>query len=213
MTTEYRYGHTLVSHFSGCVFCDNNLTIRWTACHSQCSPISCDRCAMAAMEWWEDILLSIVEFYHCWSLLADVKAGQLYFLSSSQDQNVHICKFDPVLAAVTVLHVCKGHAQSVDAIAVNPDGNKVSSTLYAIMCTTVLWLSFVVLVGISLWKYGRLQVCVSCHWVFKLCCYSATEEEEIEESIPKRPRLYSHKPVTKVVTGRLVQPHTSQLQK
>ena len=35
---------------------------------------------------------------------------------------------------------------------------------------------------------------------FKFCCLSATEEE-IEESIPKRPRLSSasHKPVTKVV--------------
>ena len=62
--------------------------------------------------------------------MTDLKAGQLHFLSSSQDQNIHICKFDPVLAAVTVLHVCKGHAQSVDAIAVNPDGNKVNYLNY-----------------------------------------------------------------------------------
>ena len=47
------------------------------------------------------------------------------FISSSRDQHIHIWKFIPLTKEVVLLHVCKGHSHSVEAIAPNPDARKV----------------------------------------------------------------------------------------
>ena len=47
------------------------------------------------------------------------------FISSSRDQHIHIWKFIPSTKEAVLLHVCKGHSRSVEAIAPNPDARKV----------------------------------------------------------------------------------------
>ena len=50
---------------------------------------------------------------------------EMTFLSSSHDQHVHIWKLDYETDEVVLLHICKGHSRSVEAIAVCPTGEKV----------------------------------------------------------------------------------------
>lgn len=55
----------------------------------------------------------------------DDSSEELLFLSASQDQNILLWKFSPANSEVVCLHQCKGHARSVEAIAVSPDTSKV----------------------------------------------------------------------------------------
>ncbi|KAL5496249.1 hypothetical protein EMCRGX_G012494 [Ephydatia muelleri] len=52
--------------------------------------------------------------------------GQL-FVSASQDQTIHMWKYDWLTADVVHLYQCRGHARSVEAVAPSPDQSKFSS--------------------------------------------------------------------------------------
>ena len=54
--------------------------------------------------------------------------GNLLFLSASHDQNVNLWQLSGN-GQLKVLHEYKGHARSVEALAVSPDSTKVSTTL------------------------------------------------------------------------------------
>lgn len=54
--------------------------------------------------------------------------GQL-FLSASQDQTIHMWKYDWHTADIVHLYQCRGHARSVEAIAPSPDQSKVRQWL------------------------------------------------------------------------------------
>ena len=62
----------------------------------------------------------------------DCEEMKWLFVSGSQDQNVHIWRYnrqeeeEEEDVTVSLLHCCKGHARSVEALAVNPDRTKVS---------------------------------------------------------------------------------------
>ena len=78
-----------------------------------------------------------IRFIHiCWCVYVsheDCEEMKWLFVSGSQDQNVHIWRYnrqeeeeEEEDATVSLLHCCKGHARSVEALAVNPDRTKVS---------------------------------------------------------------------------------------
>ncbi|CAI7993738.1 Ribosome biogenesis protein WDR12 homolog (Fragment), partial [Geodia barretti] len=56
-------------------------------------------------------------------------SGRVLFASASQDQNVHIWSLAESTAEPQVehLHTCKGHARSVESLAVNPSHDKLCS--------------------------------------------------------------------------------------
>ncbi len=57
--------------------------------------------------------------------------GDLLFLSASQDQNIHLWQLSTADSTLSLRYEYKGHARSVEAIAVSPDATKVnSSTCY-----------------------------------------------------------------------------------
>ena len=59
----------------------------------------------------------------------DLPTGDIdtLFLSGSHDQNINLWRLssDAGMFSVTLLHVYKGHARSVEAIALSPDETKV----------------------------------------------------------------------------------------
>ena len=61
----------------------------------------------------------------CLPSCVEDSSQEYLFLSASQDQNIHIWKYIPSSSDVVHLHQCKGHARSVEAIAVSPDRTKV----------------------------------------------------------------------------------------
>jgi ribosome biogenesis protein YTM1 len=58
---------------------------------------------------------------------ANQSDDSLLFASASQDQNIHIWSFSPSDSQVAHLHTCKGHARSVECLAVNPSHDRLCS--------------------------------------------------------------------------------------
>ena len=52
---------------------------------------------------------------------------ELLFLSASQDQNIHLWQLSTTDSTLSLCYEYKGHARSVEAIAVSPDATKVNS--------------------------------------------------------------------------------------
>ena len=89
---------------------------------------------------------------------AAVDEQDLLFLSASQDQNIHLWKFQTPSKSASIsgggdviddgnntadsavlLHQFKGHARSVDALAVSPDKQEVDTLTYAYIQQCTSW--------------------------------------------------------------------------